>query len=144
MLVIRDFRASDSSDIVDIDREAFNSVNPSYDLFIYLAYGSDILVAEFNGRVVGYLVLMDLGSNAKIMSFAVKSKYRGFGVGKALLSEAIRRCKERGKKKITLEVRVSNFRAQTLYKKFGFEIVGRLERYYGDGEDAYLMQLNLQ
>ena len=143
MFKIRDFRASDSSDIIDIDREAFNSLNPSYDLFIYLAYGSDIIVAEKNGRVIGYVVLMDLGECAKIMSIAVKSDYRGKGIGKALLEEAIERCKRRKKKMITLEVRISNLQAQELYKKYGFEIVGKLEKYYSDGEDAYLMQLKL-
>jgi len=143
MFRIRDFRASDSSDIIDIDREAFNSLNPSYDLFVYLAYGSDIIVAEKNGRVIGYVVLMDLGEVAKIMSIAVKTSHRGKGVGKALLEEAIRRCRKRRKKKITLEVRISNVKAQELYKKYGFEIVGKLEKYYSDGEDAYLMQLKL-
>jgi ribosomal-protein-alanine N-acetyltransferase len=40
----------------------------------------------------------------------------------------------------TLEVRVSNTRAQGLYRKYDFEIVGRRKRYYRDNsEDALLM-----
>ena len=40
----------------------------------------------------------------------------------------------------TLEVRVSNERAQHLYKSFGFVSVGKRKRYYEDnGEDAFLM-----
>ena len=40
----------------------------------------------------------------------------------------------------TLEVRVSNERAQHLYKSLGFVSVGKRKRYYEDnGEDAWLM-----
>ena len=40
----------------------------------------------------------------------------------------------------TLEVRVSNLRAQNLYKSLGFVSVGKRKRYYEDNnEDAFLM-----
>ena len=40
----------------------------------------------------------------------------------------------------TLEVRVSNTRAQNLYKSLGFVSVGKRKKYYEDnGEDAFLM-----
>jgi ribosomal-protein-alanine N-acetyltransferase len=40
----------------------------------------------------------------------------------------------------TLEVRVSNHAAQSLYLKYGFERVGQRRGYYQDnGEDAWLM-----
>jgi ribosomal-protein-alanine N-acetyltransferase len=45
-----------------------------------------------------------------------------------------------GASKVTLEVRVSNETAQTLYRKYGFETQGRRVRYYSDNnEDAYIM-----
>jgi ribosomal-protein-alanine N-acetyltransferase len=41
---------------------------------------------------------------------------------------------------VTLEVRASNEIAQELYKKYGFQVVGRRLRYYSsDGEDAIIM-----
>jgi [ribosomal protein S18]-alanine N-acetyltransferase len=41
---------------------------------------------------------------------------------------------------MTLEVRVSNEAAQSLYAGHGFVVAGRRERYYtDDGEDAYIM-----
>jgi ribosomal-protein-alanine N-acetyltransferase len=41
---------------------------------------------------------------------------------------------------VTLEVRASNTIAQELYKKYGFQVVGRRPRYYSsDGEDAIIM-----
>jgi len=40
---------------------------------------------------------------------------------------------------VYLEVRVSNTPAISLYEKLGFRVVGRIPRYYSDGEDAYIM-----
>ena len=41
---------------------------------------------------------------------------------------------------VTLEVRVSNDLARTLYQKYGFNTAGIRRRYYTDnGEDAYIM-----
>ena len=39
----------------------------------------------------------------------------------------------------TLEVRASNSAAQTLYRDFGFEVVGGRKRYYQGREDAIIM-----
>jgi ribosomal-protein-alanine N-acetyltransferase len=45
---------------------------------------------------------------------------------------------------IYLEVRVSNETAVRMYEKsLGFQIKSRLRAYYRDGEDAYLMALEL-
>jgi len=142
-IVIRPFDARDSSDIIRIDSESFRTMNPTYDLFIYMTYGSEILVADIGKGVVGYVVVSYRDEEAKIMSIAVKKEFRRRGIGKILLRETIRRAKKRGIKRITLEVRTSNKIAQNLYKKMGFEIAGVLDSYYSDGESAYLMHLNL-
>ncbi len=142
-VLIRSFDPRDSSDIMRIDAESFNTTNPTYDLFIYLTYGNDILVADIGGMVVGYIVLSYKEEEAKIMSLAVKREFRRKGIGKILLKEAIKKAKQNSKKRMLLEVRISNTPAQNLYKKFGFEIAGVLESYYFDGESAYLMCLDL-
>ena len=56
-----------------------------------------------------------------------------------LLAEIINRARKAGFKSVLLEVRVSNTKARKLYERFGFKIVKRKERYYMDGEDAYIM-----
>lgn len=143
-VVVRDYNTKDLKDIMEIDKEAFSSRNPVYDVYIYVTYGSDLLVADIGGKVVGYIAVMDIDrETSKIVSLAVKKEFRKRGIGTKLLSTAIKRCKERGKKKILLEVRVSNYIAQRLYKKMGFEIVDMIPNYYQDGEDAYLMALDL-
>jgi ribosomal-protein-alanine N-acetyltransferase len=143
-VLIRSYTPRDFRDILRIEKEAFSPQNPAYDLFVYLSHSTDLLVADIGGRVVGYISIMDLNDSAKIISFAVKREFQGKGIGEMLIDEAIERCLERGRKSIMLEVRVSNERAQRLYKKKGFKVVDILPGYYRDGEDAYLMMLNLQ
>jgi ribosomal-protein-alanine N-acetyltransferase len=142
--MIREYRVKDFRDIMEIDKEAFSPRNPVYDVYIYVTYGSDLLVADIGGKVVGYVAVMDIDrETSKIVSLAVKKEFRRKGIGYKLLSTAIERCKERGKKKVMLEVRISNYPAQNLYKKIGFKIVDIIPNYYQDGEDAYLMVLDL-
>jgi ribosomal-protein-alanine N-acetyltransferase len=134
---VKDFR-----EILNIDKEVFNPRNPAYDVYVYLTYGSDLLVADVGNRIAGYIVTMNVDkTTGKIISFAVRKEYRRAGIGSMLLKRAVERLKARGKKKIILEVRVSNIQAQNLYKKFGFQIVDVIPGYYSDGEDAYLMSL---
>ena len=142
--MVRSYTPKDFRDILKIEKEAFSPQNPAYDLFIYLSHSTDLLVADIGGNVVGYISVMDMNDSSKVISFAVKKEFQGHGVGSMLMDEAIRRCIGRGKKLIMLEVRVSNERAQKLYKKKGFKVIDVLPGYYRDGEDAYLMVLNLQ
>lgn len=143
-VVIRDYNIRDFKEILDIDKEVFKSKNPAYDVYIYLTYGSDLLVADIGTKLAGYIVTMDVDKDVgKIISFAVREEYRGFGIGSMLLKKAIERLKAKGKKRVILEVRVSNTPAQNLYKKFGFKVVDIIPNYYSDGEDAFLMALNL-
>lgn len=54
------------------------------------------------------------------------------------------RMAEQGMERMTLEVRVSNSRAQSLYKRLGFTTAGVRKGYYADtGEDALIMWAEL-
>lgn len=55
-----------------------------------------------------------------IHDLAVNPKYRGQGIGEALLTAVEEKAKETGCCKVTLEVREDN-RAKNLYERFGFE-----------------------
>jgi [ribosomal protein S18]-alanine N-acetyltransferase len=64
-------------------------------------------------------------------------------LGKALMLEGINGLISRRGDEIYLEVRVSNESAINMYEKLGLAIKSRLKTYYRDGEDAYLMALEL-
>ncbi|MFN3384563.1 MAG: ribosomal protein S18-alanine N-acetyltransferase [Archaeoglobaceae archaeon] len=143
-VVIREYSIRDFNEVLEIDREVFNPRNPSFDMFVYLTYCNEILVADIGNKIAGYVVTMDVDKfTGKIVSIAVKKEFRGHGIGEALLREAIERLRAIGKTKIALEVRVSNKPAQELYKKLGFRTVETIPGYYSDGEDAYYMVLTL-
>lgn len=96
-----------------------------------------------NNSIAGYIGTWFAADEAHIISIAVHSRFRGIGVGELLLLAGIEQALFLGAHKINLEVRVSNFVAQNLYKKYGFEIANTRDRYYMDNrEDAYTMIRN--
>lgn len=74
-----------------------------------------------------------------VVSIAVEDAYRGYGIGSELMERAMSEMKKAGAAECVLEVRVSNTPAINLYKKLGFEVLRAINRYYYDGEDAYVM-----
>jgi ribosomal-protein-alanine N-acetyltransferase len=92
------------------------------------------------GPVLGYGGFWLLLDDAHIATIAVHPRWRGLGLGELLLLSMLERGAELGASRATLEVRVSNLAAQTLYRKYAFDIVSRRRRYYADNdEDAYIM-----
>jgi ribosomal-protein-alanine N-acetyltransferase len=93
-----------------------------------------------NQQIVGYVGLWFMTDEAHIVAVAVLDSWRRFGIGELLLIGALQMAFARGSRVATLEVRVSNAGAQALYRKYGFNTVGRRKRYYSDnGEDAFVM-----
>ena len=90
--------------------------------------------------IAGYVGLWFQGNEAHITEIAVRKKLRGNGIGELLLIGSVRVAMERGSTVLTLEARVSNFIAQRLYDKYGFQEVGIRKNYYSDNrEDAVIM-----
>lgn len=80
---------------------------------------------------------------AHISTIAVHPDWRGRKLGEALLSAMLAHGIALGAVEAVLEVRVSNDVAINLYRKYGFEIVGRRPHYYHDNrEDAWLMAVS--
>ena len=98
------------------------------------------LVAEENGEILGYAGAWVILDESHITNIAVREDARGRGIGKKLTADLLQVLSNLGACYATLEVRVSNERAQNLYKSLGFVSVGKRKRYYEDNnEDAYLM-----
>jgi ribosomal-protein-alanine N-acetyltransferase len=92
---------------------------------------------EFLVGVAGFWVMVD---EAHITTLATRNAYRRQGVGERLLLQIIEMAAKLRADVVTLEVRVSNKQAQTLYEKYGFQRVGVRRAYYTDnGEDAVIM-----
>lgn len=103
------------------------------------------LVAMEEGEVVGYVGAQIVPDEADMMNLAVDEKYRRMGIGKALVDQLVERLQERCVRSLTLEVRVSNQPAISLYKSMGFFVVGKRPKYYQKPkEDALILRKEWQ
>ena len=90
--------------------------------------------------LAGYVGIWLQGDQAHITEIAVREALRGRGIGELLLIGTLRVAYEQGLEEVTLEARVSNFVAQRLYDKYGFNEAGIRKNYYADNrEDAVIM-----
>jgi [ribosomal protein S18]-alanine N-acetyltransferase len=100
------------------------------------------IVARYRGEVVGYAGMMFMGRESHVTNIAVDPEMHGMKVGSRLLLALVTEAIAKGSDKISLEVRVSNVVAQTLYEKFGFSAVGIRRGYYIEtNEDALVMEV---
>ena len=90
--------------------------------------------------VVGFVGFWLMLHEAHIISIGTRYDYRRRGIGEGLLIAATELAGMLEANVVTLEVRASNEAAQGLYRKYGFEVVGRRVKYYSsNGEDALIM-----
>ena len=99
------------------------------------------LVAVEGDAVIGYVGSQTVLGWSDMMNVAVHPDHRRKGVGERLVTALEEALKEKESTCLTLEVRVSNAPARTLYEKLGFSEVGRRKNYYRDPkEDALIMR----
>ena len=103
------------------------------------------ILAEVDGRIVGYVLFWFLPEEVDIHNIAVHSDFRRQGIGRLLLEQVVDSARRQERLRVTLDVRFSNAPAQNLYRSFGFVIRGLRKGYYSDnGEDALVMALELR
>lgn len=147
-LIIRRMSYEDIQQVHEIERLSFTAPW-SIDSFIYELNNrmTILLVAEFNGQIIGYICLRTIIDVTEILNIAVHPKFRRRGVGAGLLKRALDELmsEHQDSKTVRLEVRESNTPAIALYKRFGFEVIGRRRDYYhSPREDAILMGMGIQ
>ena len=102
--------------------------------------GWGAIVAEFDGRIIGYACYYMVSGESHLTNIAVEEKYRRKSVAKRLLENILQVVKGYNCEYIFLEVRPSNHAAISFYEKHGFEILYRRPNYYRKpAEDAVVM-----
>lgn len=100
------------------------------------------LVAQSGKNVLGYIGVHEVCGEAYIDNIAVRPDYRRLGIGEKLLKTAQENAFGRKCEFITLEVRRSNEKAISLYKKLGYQTAGERKNFYTNpAEDAVIMTL---
>jgi [ribosomal protein S18]-alanine N-acetyltransferase len=98
-------------------------------------------------KTVGFAVSRMGADEAEILTIAIDPRYRGHGLSRNLLLTHLGHLAARGVRTIFLEVEENNRPALSLYKRTGFAVVGRRERYYqepgGEQSNALLMRRDL-
>jgi ribosomal-protein-alanine acetyltransferase len=100
-------------------------------------------VIEEEGTVAGYAFCWVVFEQAHLINIAIAPGLRSRGLWEALLVHVMRHATAQGAEVMHLEVRDENHAAIALYLKYGFTILGRKDKYYGDGAAAILMKKDL-
>ncbi|WP_288380415.1 ribosomal protein S18-alanine N-acetyltransferase [uncultured Massilia sp.] len=113
-----------------------------------LASGYDAwTVRDAGGVLAGYYLLMYAVDEAHLLDVAVAAGRQRQGLGRYLLDCIGARAREQGMLSVLLEVRPSNERALAVYRRYGYQEIGRRKGYYparaGQREDAIVMRFDL-
>ncbi len=139
---IRKMEIEDVEQVMEVEKNSFSTPwsEEAFSLEITKNILAKYLVAELEGKIVGYGGLWLIVDEGHITNIAVDTKYRNKGIGSLLLEGLIDICQKWNSKAMTLEVRKSNEEAKSLYRKYGFKEYGIRPGYYSDdNEDAIIM-----
>ena len=97
------------------------------------------IVTPSDELVAFAFVMINGNGAAHLTTIGVAPEHRRRGLGFRLLEHLEKVLKQKEIGTIMLEVRVGNFAAQNLYRRIGYTVVQRINNYYNNGEDCYLM-----
>lgn len=147
MAELRKATIEDIPAIMEIEWKCFLEDSFSKEQFVYLITRSkgDFYVVIQQKQVVAYITLLfhQRTRYLRVYSIAVHPDFQGQRLGQLLMEQSVQTAKAYGADKITLEVKVGNRAAISLYQKNGFTPEGVKPAYYHDGSDALYMQRTL-
>jgi len=95
-------------------------------------------------EIVGFaFVMVNENNAAHLTTIGVAPEHRRRKIAVNLLNHIEDSLRRREVGTIMLEVRVSNTSAQDLYRQTGYSVVQRINKYYNNGEDCFLMMKSL-
>jgi [ribosomal protein S18]-alanine N-acetyltransferase len=98
------------------------------------------------GKLGGFILSRLLPPDAEVLTFAVDPARRGAGLGRMLLEKHLENLERGGARLVFLEVADDNEAALKLYRRAGFQEIGRRENYYqrADGSKRAAVNLRLE
>lgn len=141
-VTVRSMEDRDLARIAEVEREVFGDPWPESFFRAELAHaGIHARVAEFDGELAGYSMAWLGEGEGHLGNLAVVPGRRRRGIARRLVEDLLDHARAQDADPLTLEVRVSNFAAQGLYRAHGFRLAGLRRGYYRDtGEDALIME----
>lgn len=145
MVRYRKMTTADLQSVSDMERMLFSDAWSKKGLQDTMEHPcGHILVAETDGRVVGYAIVYLVADEGELMRLGVLPAFRRQKIGQGLLEYAAHLGKEKGICRIFLEVRDSNRTARSFYEQCGFTTDGVRRNFYENPtENAILMSASL-
>lgn len=140
-MIIRELAAEDAEEVSRIEQETFSMPWQAQDfLEMVEADYAYYYVAEENGEIAGCCGIRNMAGEGEITNVVVAEKFRRRGIGRALMEYMLKEARLHGMESATLEVRVSNKPAISLYESLGFRGEGVRPNFYEKPrEDALIM-----
>ena len=144
-----EFRAMNATDLEQVAALAHRADPYGWSIRNFqdsLACGHDIVLAVQGRLVAGYAVTMQVFDEAELLEIAVEPRFQGIGIGRALLTLALKKACQNAARIMHLEVRIGNERARKMYGSAGFIKTGVRRGYYSGAhgrEDAVTMSCEI-
>lgn len=137
----------DLDEVYELDQICFpKEVAFPREFFAYLLSAPDCIALGIKSgkKLAGFIIAQaQTRYRAQLITLDIAPEQRRKGLASFLLDFLHRFLKERGFKKIRLEVAYNNHPAISLYQKHGYEWKGIRKKYYPDGTDAIIMEKSL-
>ncbi|MFX0049589.1 MAG: GNAT family N-acetyltransferase [Candidatus Hermodarchaeota archaeon] len=139
----------DLNEIYNLEKKSFKKDAFSKDLIENLiirnTFFFKLINEEISNEIIGFIIIVqDREDRVNLVNLLIKKNNQNKGYGTHLLNYTIKKVRElHNIKSIVLNVNSKNKPAITLYQKFNFRIVQKLENYYRQKESAYFMLLNI-
>lgn len=146
VIMLRKFFQSDLKQILEIEKLVH--IAPWTEETFKSCFQSGFLgwVIEHEDKIIGFLIMTLNASECHILNIAILSGFQRHGYGEKLLKYAMEHAKKEGAGIVYLEVRRSNSKAISLYRKLNFHLIGERKDYYPiphGGEDALIFAKSL-
>ncbi len=135
----------DMPEVLDIERGAFEFAWCEEDFLCCLRQRNCIgMVAEYNHRIVGFMIYELHKAKLHVLNFAVDPEFHGQAIGTQLVEKLVDKLSQQRRQEIHLEVREGNLDAQLFFKRMGFKAVLILRNHYDDTDEAaYVMRFSM-
>jgi ribosomal-protein-alanine acetyltransferase len=140
-------REEELEGILEVQEKCFENLQRFSKKFLFNLwryFPEGFVIAKNKEKVLGYGILKKEIDKGLIFSLGVLPEMQNQGIGKEIMKRLIEIAKKENLKKIYLHTKETNFKAIAFYQKFGFNIIKLKENYYSTGENAYLMELEIE
>ncbi len=139
-MTVERIERDDFAAVAEIERLCFAEPWSEKALELLLGELATGFVCRRDGHILAYGGMLIAPDEGQITNVAVHPDAHRQGLGRMIVDALTEEARARGLEQISLEVRVSNQAAITLYERTGFEVAGRRKSFYRrPTEDALVM-----